>query len=79
MQGTIITFGRRAATIQIESGQQFYAPCAQMSLFVIHELLTNGPHLPVTFAVDDTRTAGVASGMLRYYAQNVELKDILIL
>ena len=79
MQGTIITFGQRAATIQIESGQQFYAPCAQMSLFVIHELLTNGPHLPVTFAVDDTRFEGIASGMQRYYAKNVELKDILVL
>lgn len=79
MQGIIITFGQRAATIQIESGQQFYAPCAQMSLFVIHELLTNGPHLPVTFAADDTRFEGIASGMPRYYAKNVELKDILVL
>lgn len=79
MQGIIITFGQRAATIQIDTGQQFYAPCDQMSLFVIHELLSNGPNLPVSFSVDDTRTAGIASGMPRYYAKNVELKDILFL
>jgi len=79
MQGIIITFGRRAATIQIDTGQQFYAVSTELSRFVIHELLTNGPHLPVTFSVDDTRTAGIASGMPRYYAKNVEVRDILFL
>ena len=79
MKGTIITFGQRAATIQIESGQQFYAVATELSRFVIYELLKNGAHLPVTFDVDNTRSEGVSSGMPRYYAKNVELKDILFL
>ena len=79
MNGTIISFGRRAATIQVESGQQFYAPCAQMSVFVIYDLISECVPLSVTFDVDTTRTEGDASGIPRYYAMNVEVRDIVVL
>jgi hypothetical protein len=58
MEGTIITFGRRAATIQTKNGQQFYAPCRQLSSFVINDLLKEGVPLTVIFDIDKMRYAG---------------------
>lgn len=97
MEGTIITFGRRAATIQT-NGQQFYAPCRQLSSFVINDLLKEGVPLKVIFDIDKTRfeghthstrharyrhsrpcNTGHTHSTPRYYALNVELKNIIFL
>jgi hypothetical protein len=89
MEGTIITFGRRAATIQTKNGHQFYAPCQQLSSFVINDLLKEGVPLTVIFDIDKTRHAGHTHSRPRhaghthstprYYALNVELKNIIFL
>lgn len=87
MQGTISAWGKRAATIKIENGQQFYAPYAELSLMVICDLLKDNTPLEVTFIVDETRESGqtftIISGQInslpRYYALCVELKNIIIL
>ena len=83
MKGQIITFGQRAATIQTDEGHQFYAPCEELSRYVINDLLKNGAYLNVTFKIDKTRTAGhsksipSSKSIPRYYATHVELQDIL--
>ena len=97
MEGTIITFGRRAATIQTKNGQQFYAPFRQLSSFVINDLLKEGVPLTVIFDIDKTRFEGHTHSHFytrhtystrytrhihstpRYYAINVELKNIIFL
>lgn len=79
MEETIITFGRRAATIQTKNGQQFYAPCRQLSIFVIYDLLKEGVPITVIFDIDKTRYAGHAHSIPRYYAINVKLKNIIFL
>ncbi len=78
MEGTIIAFGRRAATIQTND-QQFYAPYQQLSIFVINDLLKGGVPLTVLFDIDKTRFAGHTHAIPRYYAINVELKNIIFL
>ena len=77
MKGKIIPFGQRAATIQTDEGHQFYAPCEELSRYVIRDLLKHGADLNVTFGVDKKRIAGHANSIPRYYATNVELEDIL--
>ena len=79
MEGTIITYGRIAATIQTENGQQFYAPFEELSNFVIDDLSNELIPLNVTFKIDKKRYAGHTHSIPRYYALNVEIKDILFL
>jgi hypothetical protein len=78
MLGTIITFGQRAATIQTENKQQFYAPCEQLSRFVISDLLKEGVPLSVVFKIDYTRHSGHANHIPRYFALNIELIDLVL-
>jgi len=79
MEGTIITFGRKAATIQTEDGHQFYAQIKELSKFVIDCILKALIPLTVTFKIDKSRYAGHSHSIPRYYALNVETKNILFL
>ena len=77
--GTIITYGSKAATIQTENKHQFYAPFKELSCFVIDDILNELLPLNVTFKIDKKRYSGRVFSIPRYYALNVEVKDIIFL
>tara|TARA_B110000967_G_C18830475_1_gene533798 strand:+ start:507 stop:746 length:240 start_codon:yes stop_codon:yes gene_type:complete len=79
MKGTIITFGSKAATIQTENKQQFYAPFEELSNILMGNLSNELIPLNVTFKIDKKRYSGHVFSIPRYYALNVEVKDILFL
>ena len=76
MKGTIITFGKKAATIQTENKEQYYAPFESIEDFIFANLETDMPIL-VTFDIDMTQYSGRSNGKPRYYAKNVQLRDIV--
>lgn len=84
VHGTIISFGKCAATIQTEE-QQYYAPYRELNYYVMSSLL--GQHhnvhkmepVLVTFDIDTTRHSGVSNKKPRYYATSVQLREIVYL
>ena len=76
MKGTIITFGKKAVTIQTEDKEQYYAPFENMDALIFANLETDLPIL-VTFDIDTTQYSGHSNGKPRYYAKNVQLRDIV--
>tara|TARA_B100000780_G_C21061349_1_gene426604 strand:- start:389 stop:616 length:228 start_codon:yes stop_codon:yes gene_type:complete len=73
MEGKIITFGTKAATIQTASKQQFYAPAIELNARVVALLYTQGTPVTVTFIIDKTQFSGHSNEQPRYYAQQVKL------
>jgi len=77
MQGDIITFGKKAATIQTKTKDQFYAPFENMDDLLLVHLDTAMP-IRVTFDIDDSLCSGHSNNKPRYYAKNVQLQDMVL-
>lgn len=77
MKGIIIAFGEKAATIQTENKDQYYAPFEHMDDLIVANLEADMP-IFVIFDVDKSQHAGHSNNKPRYYAKNVQLQDIVI-
>ena len=76
MKGYIVTFGKKAVAIQTENKDQYYAPYEDVDELIKQNLDTDMP-IVVAFEVDLTRYAGHSNDKPRYYAKNVQLRDVV--
>lgn len=77
-QGKIITFGKKAATIQNDNKEQFYAPLENLEELIISFLHQNYIPLYVSFYININEFSGHSNNKKRYFAYNVKLTDIIL-
>ena len=77
-QGKIITFGKKAATIQNDNKEQFYAPLENLEELIIPFLHQNYIPLYVSFYININEFSGHSNNKKRYFAYNVKLIDIIL-
>lgn len=77
-QGKIITFGKKAATIQNDNKEQFYAPLENLEELIIQFLHQHYIPLYVSFYVNINEFSGHSNNKKRYFAYNVKLADIIL-
>jgi hypothetical protein len=70
--GFIRTYGKLAATIQTNKGEQYYAPLNNINDLILIQLNEPLTFIPVKFEVDISQWSGNAHCRKRYYAFNVE-------
>ena len=77
--GLIITYGKKAATLQNKDKEQFYAPFGELDEMILY--LLKYPFLPiqVTYKVDYNNYSYENNGKKRYYAYNVKMINIIII
>lgn len=78
LNGVIITYGKKAVTIQTEGGHQFYGPKENIKDDSLINCLTNGiGFIPVKFMVDYEQYSGKTKYGKRFYAYDIKL-DVLV-
>ena len=77
-QGKIITFGKKAVTIQNDNKEQFYAPLENLEELIIQFLHQHYIPLYVSFYVNINEFSGHSNNKKRYFAYNVKLADIIL-
>lgn len=77
-QGKIITFGKKAVTIQNDNKEQFYAPLENLEDLIIPFLHNKTIPLYVSFDINYNNFSGQSNNKKRYFAYNVKLADIII-
>lgn len=76
--GIILTYGKKAITIQDITKQQYYGPFNDVDNDVV-SLLDKHIKLSVIFKVDYENYSGYIKGKKRYYAYNVRLEDTIVI
>ena len=77
-RGIVLTYGKKAVTIQKINKEQFYAPLIHIQDSVL-KLLPNTLRLEVIFKVNTEMYSGKIKGKKRYYAYDVRLADTIII
>jgi len=77
-QGKIITFGKKAVTIQNDNKEQFYAPLENLEDLIIPFLHHQSIPLYVSFDINYNNFSGQSNNKKRYFAYNVKLVDVII-
>jgi len=77
-QGKIITFGKKAVTIQNDNKEQFYAPLENLEELIIPYLHQHYIPLYVSFYININEFSGHSNNKKRYFAYNVKLADIIL-
>ena len=77
-EGKIITFGKKAVTIQNDNKEQFYAPLENLEELIIPFLHHHYIPLYVSFDINFNNFSGHSNNKKRYFANNVKLVDIII-
>ena len=78
-EGRILTYGKKAVTIQNKEKNQFYAPINDIEDLIIPFLREPMHAIYVTYDIDYNNYAGEANGKKRYYAYNVKIIDSIII
>ena len=75
-EGKIITFGKKAVTIQNDNKEQFYAPLENLEDLIIPFL--HHPYTPlyVSFNINYKKFSGQSNNKKRYFAYNVKLSGV---
>lgn len=77
-KGTIITYGKKAVTIQDEKKEQFYAPFDNIEDLILPFLTYPLKPIHVTYDIDYTNYSHQSNKKKRYYAINVKILDTVI-
>lgn len=77
-KGIIITYGKKAATIQNEKKEQFYAPFDNMEELILPFLRYPLKPIHVTYDIDYNNYSNECNNKKRYYAINVKILDTVI-
>ena len=77
-EGRILTYGKKAVTIQNKQKNQFYAPINEVEDLIIPFLRYPLHPIYVTYDIDYNNYSGEANGIKRYYAYNVKIIDSII-
>lgn len=74
-EGKIITFGKKAVTIQNDKKEQFYAPIENIEELIIPFLSESYIPIYVSFEINYNNFEGQSNDKKRYYAYNVKISD----
>jgi len=77
-QGKIITYGKKAVTIQNDKKEQFYAPLKNLEEQIFSFLYQQYLPIYVNFDINYKNFSGKSNNKKRYFAYNVKLADIIL-
>ena len=78
-EGKIITYGKKAVTIQNKDKEQFYAPFEELEEIILPFLKYPFNPICVTYDIDYSNYSGEIMKKKRYYANNVKLINKIII
>ena len=78
-EGKIITYGKKAVTIQNKDKEQFYAPFEELEDLIIPFLKYPFNTIHVTYEIDYNNYSHENNRKKRYYAANVKIIDTVII
>ena len=74
-EGKIITFGKKAVSIQNNNKEQFYAPIENLEELIIPFLSESYIPICVNFDINYNKSEGKSNNKNRYYVYNVKISD----
>ena len=77
-KGIILTYGKKAISIQNENKEQFYAPYENIHEDVLN-LINSYSRLEVKFKINYELYSGSIKNKKRFYAYDVKLSNIIII
>ena len=78
-EGIIITYGRKAVTLQNKDKEQFYAPFEELEELILPFLTYPFKPIHVSYEIDYSNYSGEIMKKKRYYANNVKLINTIII